>query len=386
MSVYRDKGSKIWTMDFVFHAQRIRESCGTRSKTLALEIQRKRRQSLEEGSAGIRRRNQPRLVSVAAEAWLEAKQGTLEPSTIIGYRADLKHLLPMFGKSLICDLEPRDISNYQKMRLSQEASPKTINNEVGTLRSILRKNGAWSNLQQQVTMLPANDDVGRAITAAEEHALLDACGKSRSRSLLPFVVVAIETGARFNVVRTLQWKNVDLINRSLKFGKDKTAAGTGRIIPLNPRAASTLAFWATTFPDRKPEHYVFATERYGLDGDEGRLAGAAIPYSVNPAKPMGSWKTSWNAARKEAKVSCRFHDLRHTAVSRMLDAGVPIAKVAKIVGWSPATMVRMSHRYGHFALEELRSAVESISRGRIGQESPVFPPVPEGNGGSRRAN
>ena len=42
----------------------------------------------------------------------------------------------------------------------------------------------------------------------------------------------------------------------------------------------------------------------------------------------------------------------------MLDAGVPIAK---IVGWSPSTMVRMSARYGHFNLEDLRSAVETIT-------------------------
>jgi hypothetical protein len=41
-------------------------------------------------------------------------------------------------------------------------------------------------------------------------------------------------------------------------------------------------------------------------------------------------------------------------------AGVPIAKIVKIVGWSPATMVRMS--YGHFSLEDLRGAVETISR------------------------
>lgn len=385
MSVYRDRGTRVWRMDFVFRSQRIRETTGTTSKTLALEIQRKRRRGLEEGSAGIRKRNQPRLVSVAAASWLEGKKSTLAPSTITGYGVDLSHLLPELGKYLVCDLQPRDISDYQKKRLEQKASPKTVNNEVGVLRSVLRRNGAWANLQQDVTMMTANDDIGRAISADEEGALLKACGKSRSRSLLTFVVVAIETGARFNVVRTLQWKNVDFANRSLKFGKDKTAAGSGRIIPLNPRAAATLVFWATNFPDRQPDHFVFATERYGLYGEEGRKAGCAVPYSVNPAKPMGSYKTSWNAARKEAKVSCRFHDLRHTAVSRMLDAGVPMAKVAKIVGWSPATMVRMSHRYGHFNLEELRSAVESISRGGIAQGSPVIPPVSEDNGTSRSA-
>jgi hypothetical protein len=61
----------------------------------------------------------------------------------------------------------------------------------------------------------------------------------------------------------------------------------------------------------------------------------------------------------------------------MLDAGVPIVKIAKIVGWSPATMVRMSARYGHFSLEDLRGAVETISRpteGEIALRSPVNPP------------
>ncbi len=57
-------------------------------------------------------------------------------------------------------------------------------------------------------------------------------------------------------------------------------------------------------------------------------------------------------------MKCRFHDLEHTEVSRILDAGVSIAKIAEIVGWSPATMVRMGARYGHFGLEDLRNAVE----------------------------
>ena len=76
-------------------------------------------------------------------------------------------------------------------------------------------------------------------------------------------------------------------------------------------------------------------------------------------------------------MNCRFHDLKHTAVSRMLDAGVPIAKIAKIVGWSPATMVRMSARYGHFSLADLRGAVETITSPaecEIDQGSPVNPP------------
>jgi integrase len=397
MSVYRYKGSKVWTMDFIFHAQRIRESTGTRSKTLAQKIEDKRRRELEEGTAGIRKHQQPRLFSVAAEAWLDLKKATLAPRSVIIENANLAHLLPELGRKLVCDIDARDVSRYQRNRADAGASPKTVNLEIGTFRAILKRSGQWARLQPDVKMLPTREDIGRAITPDEEAALLQACGKSRSRSLVPFVTLAIETGARFGVIRTLQWASVDFDNRCLRWGKDKTASGTGRIIPLNQRAMAALRFWATHFPGRQPEHYVFPMERYGAAGDKF----CAKAYDSDPTKPIGSIKEAWEVAKlraarilngepnstaKIAPLPCRFHDLRHTAVSRMLNAGVPIAKVAKIVGWSTATMVRMAARYGHFTLDELRGAVESISSTTIQTESPAFPPVSEGASVGTRLN
>jgi integrase len=285
-------------------------------------------------------------------------------------KTNLGHLLPELGKLLVCDIEARDIAKYQEKRLQEGAAPKTINLEVGTLRAIMKRNGTWSRVQGDVRMLPGQEEVGRAILAEEEQILLRECAKSRSRSLALLVTLAIETGARKNIIRTLRWEWVDFGNACIRFGKDKTPSGTGRIIPLNKRALETLKFWAQQFPERKPEHYVFPAERYGGSGD---VFGACV-YATDPTKPMGSVKEAWEAAKTRSGVKCRFHDLRHTAVSRMLEAGVPIAKVARVVGWSPATMVRMAARYGHFALEDLRSAVESISRPEISDESPVNPP------------
>ena len=389
MSLFRYKGSKVWTMDFVVHGQRIRESTGTRSKTLAGRIEDNRRRALEEGAAGIKKHRQPRLLCVAASEWLDLKKATLAPRSVTIEKANLAHLLPEFGKKLICDIEAKDIARYQQERIEEDASPKTVNLEIGTLRAILKRSGQWARLQPEVKMLATRDDIGRAITPEEESALIQACGKSRSRSLVPFVTLAIETGARYGVIRTLQWGCVDFENRCLKWGKDKTAAGTGRVIPLSQRAMAAMNFWATHFPERKPEHYVFPAERYGAAGDMF----CAKAYDIDPCKPIGNIKEAWEAAklrtggilRRNSKdkdsdkpiqpLVCRFHDLRHTAVSRMLNAGIPIAKVAKIVGWSPATMVRMAARYGHFSLNELRGAVESISGGGIEAGSLVFSPV-----------
>jgi integrase len=340
------------------------------------------------------------LLSVASEEWLDMKKATLAPRSVAIEKANLVHLLPELGRKLICDIDARDIARYQQKRIDADASPKTVNLEIGTLRAILKRFGHWARLQPNVNMLATRDDIGRAITPEEESALIQACGKSRSRSLVPFVTLAIETGARYGVIRTLQWGCVDFENRCLKWGKDKTAAGTGRVIPLSQRAMAALSFWATHFPERKPEHYVFPAERYGAAGDEF----CAKAYNVDPSKPIGSIKEAWEAAKlragrilkgeteeadpkeKIAPLVCRFHDLRHTAVSRMLNAGIPIAKVAKIAGWSPATMVRMAARYGHFSLNDLRGAVESISGNGIETESPVFSPVSEDAAKINRAN
>src|SRR5215467_14488008 len=83
MALFRYKGSKIWTMDFHFNGQRIRESTGTCSKTVAQRIEDKRRRELEEGSAGVRKRKRPRLFSVAADEWLDMKKSSFALKTVV---------------------------------------------------------------------------------------------------------------------------------------------------------------------------------------------------------------------------------------------------------------------------------------------------------------
>jgi integrase len=406
-------------MDFMFHGQRIRESTGTRSKTLAEKIERKRRQRLEEGAGGVRKQQAPQLLSVAGEEWLEVKRPGWSPGMFTIAQNALAHLGPVLGKQLLVDIEAKEIARYQKLRLNEGASARTINIEIGALRQIARKHGSWSRIQSDVQMLPERRDVGRALTANEEIALLSECGKSRSRILFPFVALALETGARYNTIRTLQWGNIDSENRCLKFGKDKTAAGTGRVVPLNQRAVEVLKFWAEQFPKHLSQHYVFPAEKVGAAGDRFD----AKVYETEPTRPVGDIKEAWESAKNRTRRHCpqcrtgtlterpgavgrfvcvecraefselpaglcsvRFHDLRHTAVSRMVAARVPLPIIAKIVGWSAGTMAKMAERYGHFGVEDLRSAVESITRGGIEPASPAFSPVSESTVKPSRAN
>ena len=56
----------------------------------------------------------------------------------------------------------------------------------------------------------------------------------------------------------------------------------------------------------------------------------------------------------------RFHDLRHSAATKMLENGVPLATVTQVLGWSASTAIRMAKRYGHIRPEAQRQALESI--------------------------
>ncbi len=356
------KRGGVWWMEFCFRGQRIRESTGSSNIREARDIENERRRALRLSVAGVTRPRTPELFSTAAENWLRIKAVHLAARSIIIERANLKHLKPFFGKRLLIQITPEAVSRYQATRLAEGAAPKTINLEVGTLRALLRQHRLWVAIQPDVKMLHVDEDKGRALTLEEETRLLEACRNSRSRSLYTGVALALNTAMRAGELRLLRWRQVNVAAATLTVGKSKTAAGTGRLIPLNQRAAVVLSFWASLFPDREPAHFVFPAERYGHKGKKDGI------YNADPTRPLGRWKVAWKTAKKSAQVNCRFHDLRHTACTRMLEAGVPFSAVALIMGWSASATVRMARRYGHVGLESLRQAVAAL-------EKPAVPPT-----------
>lgn len=347
------KRSDTWWWRIKFAGRTIRESAKTNSKELARRAEIKRRRELEEGYHGLKKRQAPQTLKSASDDWLKLKQPTVAVKTHLIEKTNLGHILPIIGKKLVSELDAADVSRYQHHRLNEKAAPKTINLEVGTIRAILRRHRLWANLQPDVRMLSVPDDIGKALSLADEKKLLDGCAESRSRSLLPAVLLALNTGMRYSEIRLLRWLQIDLDRRTVRVGKSKTEAGTGRVIPLNDKATKVLKFWAEQFPDREPEHFVFPSERYGAGGDKFE----PTVYDIQPTKAINSWKEAWESVKEDVEVVIRFHDLRHTCVTRMLEGGVPLSVVASILGWSPATTARMAKRYGHIGQVAQRQAV-----------------------------
>jgi integrase len=352
MSLYQR--GKVWWYEFEFRGQRIRESTHSRTKSIAERIERERRRQLELGSAGLREHRSPHMFSVASRNYLETGKAHWSPKTIEMETHNVNRLLPHFGRMLLVDIDGDSIARYQAARHKDGVSPRTINLEVGTLRALLRKHRIWANIQPDVKMLRARSDIGRALSADEVHRLLTAAKKSRSRSLYPAVLLSLHTGLRNAELRHLRWRQIDLLERQIIVGKSKTAAGEGRMIPLSNTAFEALQEWRHQFPDAQPAHFVFPTERYGLDGEEGYLSGKRAASETDPTKPIGSWKTAWTKARQAAKVQCRWHDMRHTFVSKMAEGQASEATIMALAGHMSR---KMMERYSHTRAEAKRAAI-----------------------------
>jgi integrase len=345
MALFRYPNSKVWWFDFRFDRKRVRMSTKTRSKTLALDAERAKRRELEEGHAGIKKRSAAKPFSQAAADYLATTKGRAEATDKTDVES-LRVLNPWFGKMLLSDIGDMTIHEFQQVQLVRGRAATSINRHVACLRAIMRKNGFWDPIKSGVRMLPINEEAGHALTPDEERRLLAACAKSRSLSFYPAVVLALSTGMRYGELRHTTWEAIDFKAKFLIVRRSKTRHGRNRRIPLNKRALTALKSWSEQWPDRQPSDFVFPTERYGASGHKF-LEWKPKRYAVNVKKPILSWNTAWRNAKKEAGVRVRFHDLRHTVVTRLLLKKVPFTVVSAMMGWSAANAMLMIKKYGH---------------------------------------
>ena len=81
---------------------------------------------------------------------------------------------------------------------------------------------------------------------------------------------------------------------------------------------------------------------------------------MDPNVAVGDITTAWESAKSKAGVTSRFHDLRHTACTRLLERGGSLSVVASIMGWSASTTAKMAKRYGHIGSEVQRAALDAL--------------------------
>jgi integrase len=350
MSLY--KRGDLWWYKFRFAGQLVRESAKTESKTLAKDAERVRRRQLEESWNQVKRRTLPPRFDKAADEWLESVKPHLSERTYDIYEVALRcHLKPAIGALLLCDIDANRIASYQARRKAEKASARTLNKELQVLRQILKRYKLWGGLQGDVRFERESDHIGKAMTEEEEKGLLAAC---ESNALLTTVVcLALNTALRKNEIRTLRLSQIDLLGRTLTVGRTKTEGGSGRGIPLNSVAYSALVRWAGRSPEAKADEYVFPScENARIDCEKPHMS------NVDPAQPIKSWRTAWRRALKDAGLNIRFHDLRHTCITKVAEGQQ--ASEQTLMSISGHLSRKMVEHYSHIRMAAKRAALDAI--------------------------
>jgi integrase len=209
------------------------------------------------------------------------------------------------------------------------AGANMIRKEVGTVIRVLRAAGAWSaHLEECFEPLQAQEsNVGRAMNPDEQHRWLHvASTREEWRVVYWWSILALQTTAATNEIRSLRLGDVFLDSGILQV-RSEGAKNKFRIrtIPLEmPEAVWSLEGLITRarrLGAHGPHHYLFPIH---LTADR-----------YDPSRPMTVWglRKPWDAVRSATGIDwLRMYDLRHTAITRMAEAGVPIQIIMSFAG------------------------------------------------------
>ena len=254
-----------------------------------------------------------------------------EVKSAVRDRAAMQHLYPVFTERRLSEIRALDVRRYIRERQRAGAAASTINKEIGLLSRAVR----WANrelgmaLQNPVEGLKQREPEGRVrwLTQRQAAALVAAAGLlgARAAHLPDVITLALHTGMRKGELLGLEWARVDEAHHLVYLEAQHTKSARRRSIPLNGPA------WA-------------ALER--------RRAVGAGPLVFGGVKDV---KRSFAHACQLAGITdFRFHDLRHTFASWLVQAGVPLTEVRDLLGHAS---IEMTERYAHLAPERLRRAV-----------------------------
>jgi integrase len=216
-----------------------------------------------------------------------------------------------------------------------------VNRELACLKTMFNKVVEWGKLEDNplraVKKFKENAARERILSVDEARRLIE----NAAPALRPVLIIALHTGMRRNEILSLKWSNVDL-TRGYIFIED-SKSGKSRKIPVS--SAVMEAFMGLSHE----AEFVF--------------------YNPEMKSNVKDIKTAFKAACRRAKkdpndekdpgiVGLRLHDLRHTAASKMIKAGVDLLTVSKILGHAS---IQMTMRYAHATPENMRRAVERLA-------------------------
>ena len=279
-------------------------------------------------------------LSAALDRYLTEITPSKKPSTQAGEKRKAATLRTRLGNYSLASLaaNPEVVARFRDERLAEGLKPNSVRLELallGHLFTIAIKEwrlGLVRNPVANIRKPSPGSGRDRRLTEDEEKSLRTAVGAHSNPMLRWIFEIAIETGMRSSEISGLRLRQVDVKRRLVRLRNTKNE--DARTVPLSKKAVSAFEEAIANPVRPKGCDLVF----FGEPGKDGMRR----PYNFN--KVWLNIKTTLGVA------DFRFHDLRHEAVSRFVEAGLSDQEVASISGHKSMQMLR---RYTHLRAEDL---------------------------------
>jgi integrase len=211
-------------------------------------------------------------------------------------------------------LAPAVVANYRDERLKTVA-PATIIRELSILSSVIsHARKEWGLPQQTLVRWSASPQHHKVEPGYSLQPV-----RRRSAWMAPLVVLALETAMRRGELLSMRWENVNLQAQTVVLPMTKN--GTARVVPLSRKAVAVLQALS------------------GVD------TGPVFPLSY-----MVVNNCFVKACKRARIVNLHFHDLRHTATTRLAEKLPNVIELASVTGHQTIQMLK---RYYHPKAEVL---------------------------------
>ncbi len=249
-------------------------------------------------------------------------------------RSYIKSMEEHFGNVYLAEISSFQIEGYKAERLKNGIKPSTINRCLAILRKMLNLAVEWGylpeNQKPKFRLFSEKDNRKERILTWDEETRLFQASAPHLRTIL---AVALHAGMRLGEILGLTWTQVDFKKGLIHV--ERTKSGLSRLVPINSSLYGVLA------------------------AARGQNDSPLVFLNVKTQRPLGSVKTAFLAACRRAGITgLRFHDLRHTFASRLIESGADIITVKELLGHSS---VKITERYTHSQSEQKRSAVALLA-------------------------
>lgn len=290
--------------------------------------------------------------------WIADVQPRLAPATWRKHESIIRvHLIPALGSRYLSLLSVAEVRQY----LDRAAGdPQSVRHHRATLRRALADAYRDRLVDRNVAALAEGPKLNKAerrwLKASEARRIIE---EARDERYWPLWVLILTTGLRVSEALGLAWSDIDLPNASIKVrrqlvrlngewgrGKLKTRQSR-RDIELVPQAVEALT------EQRRRQDAERGDYPQPIDG---------LVFTTQTGQPVHSTNVlpSWyQTLRRLGLPRVTTHDLRHSAASMMLAAGVPLPVIAATLGHSSIRVT--ADLYSHVGVELRREAADKLA-------------------------